>query len=787
MTWQADLHIHSKYSDKPTNWLMKQMGCPESFTEPKDIYKIAKKRGMKSVTITDLNEIKGCLEISKYPDTFISVEISTKFPEDERTIHILAYDISESQFEEIQKVRKNIYELNSYLKKERIFHAVAHSLHSVDDKLTKNHVEKLLLMFKVFELNGCRIFEINNSILELSQKLTPEIINQLEQKHKIKPVDKAWEKFFIAGSDDHTGMMIAQKYTLNEQAKNQKEFLEKVFLKGKAQIEGKDYTPKGMAYNVYSIAYQFYSGKFNIEKYINKDATLKIIDKLLSGKERSDDIISKIVLKVRDQKIKIDIKDKIKTNSIKRILYKTILSKYEHIADDATPENSPGKWFEIANSVTNASVNHMMDYILSTIKQGNFFDIFRTLGSVGSMYFMIAPYFIAYSIAQRDKDFTKQFVKEGKSSKRAKIAHFTDTYYDINGVAKTMQQNLKIAKELGKNLTIITCENTKSSKYKNLQGEVVFDPIGQHQIPEYPELRFNYPPLLEVLQYCYENDFTHFHSATPGTVGLAALAIAKILKKPIYGTYHTAFPQFILNLTGDPTMEEVGWRYMIWYYSQMDIVYVPSEAIKKELIAKGLNKEKIKIYPRGVDIDFFKPQKQKTTLNKTLLYVGRVSKEKNLHLLLSVFKKLSEQYPDLKLKIAGDGPYREEMEEALNGFNAEFVGYTQGQNLVDIYSNADLFVFPSTTDTFGNVVLEAQACGTPVVVTDEGGPVENIISNETGVVVKGGDENALYNAVKKLLDGNKLDKMSRNCRKYMESRSFKKAFLKTWHLYETDV
>jgi glycosyltransferase involved in cell wall biosynthesis len=243
----------------------------------------------------------------------------------------------------------------------------------------------------------------------------------------------------------------------------------------------------------------------------------------------------------------------------------------------------------------------------------------------------------------------------------------------------------------------------------------------------------------------------------------------------------------MLQLTGDSGMEELAWTYMNWYYNQMNIVYVPSNAMGRELAEKGISKEKIKLYPRGVDIQRFRPMPKEKSNTKRFIYVGRVSKEKNLHLLASAFKKLSTKYHDVVLQIVGDGPYKEEMQEILKGYKAEFTGYRQGDDLVKLYSDADLFVFPSTTDTFGNVVLEAQACGTPVIVTDLGGPMENIVPNETGIIVKGDDENALYNGMKKLLDDDRFDQMSQKGREYMDNRSFENAFLKTWHLYETSV
>jgi len=788
MSWKVDLHVHSKYSNKPTNWLLQKFGCSECFTEPEDIYKIAKQRGMTAFTITDHNQITGCYEILKYPNTFISCEVTAQFPEDLCKVHILTYKISESQYNEMMLLRNNIYEFKEYLLKENISHSVAHALYSVNDKLSREHVEKLILMFNTFEMNGCRSLKLNDSLKYILNNLNPEIIDKLANKHNIQPLEHAWKKNYTGGSDDHTGIKIASKYTLVNQAADIDEMLIKITSTGEATPEGFDSSPSGLAYNLYSIGYQFYANRFNIEKFISKDSTIKIIDKLLLNKEREEDLLSKIVYKIRNKKIKKDLESHTITNSIKKILDRIIIKEHPDILNGITIENMSSKWFKITNSTINVGISHLMDYLLNTAKKGNVFDIFHTLGSVGSLYFLISPYFISYSIFQRDKSFTNELVRDFTGSdKKIKIAHFTDTFYDINGVAKTLQQTQKIADKLGKDLTIITCWDTNEQEYYNISGEKVFEPVGQYEVPEYPELKFNYPPFLEMLEYCYENDFTHIHCATPGPVGLTALSIAKILKLPLYGTYHTAFPQFLSHMTEDGTIEEIAWRYMIWFYSQMNIIYAPSLSMKNELSEKGIDDNKIMLYPRGIDIERFSPISKPKSEGFNLLYVGRISKEKNLHILSNVFCRLSKELINIKLTVVGDGPYKDEMQKLLSAANADFMGYKEGNDLVKLYSEADIFVFPSTTDTFGNVVLEAQACGTPVIVTDSGGPMENIIPDKTGIIIASDSENALYNGIKSLLDKQKLESMRVNARNYMENRSFENAFLRTWELYENPV
>jgi glycosyltransferase involved in cell wall biosynthesis len=124
------------------------------------------------------------------------------------------------------------------------------------------------------------------------------------------------------------------------------------------------------------------------------------------------------------------------------------------------------------------------------------------------------------------------------------------------------------------------------------------------------------------------------------------------------------------------------------------------------------------------------------------------------------------------------------MKKEMQAFPCIFTGYLKGETLSTAYASSDLFVFPSTTDTFGNVVLEAQASGLPVIVTDQGGPSENVLADQTGIVVKGGDSAELLEAMRFLIrHPDRRQKMGRAARAYMEQRSFDAAFLKTWEMY----
>jgi glycosyltransferase involved in cell wall biosynthesis len=802
---RIDFHVHSMFSKRPSAWFLKKIGCPESFTEPLQIYRIAKKRDMTHVTIADHNCIEGALAIAHLPNTFISEEITTYFPEDRCKVHVLAFNINETQHNEIQKLRPNIFDLVAYLQQEAIPHALAHALYKVNDRLTPEHVEKLILLFKVFELNGARNDEMNNCLEDIFAQLTPEYIEFLANKHNLEPADSdPWRKAFIGGSDDHSSLNIARTYTEIDSADSLEDALAAID-RSDTQVMRRPADPQTLAHNLYGIAYQFYCSKFDLDNYVNKDDLMTFLDlSLRSGAVAEDSrFMSRLSFLWHHRRRK----------KAKSVMPESLMDMLRHESNRMLADNPQLKqmaqnksldyyslehnWFDFVNQASSRVLYHFANPLLEHLSGANVFDIFQTIGSAGGLYTFLAPYFIGFSLFSRDRRFAHEIRNHFKQSTyenyrpvdKVNVAHFTDTFYEVNGVALSLQQQVKSALRHNKDLTVITCRNDVSSTQPGVKN---FKPIGVYELPEYPEQKLFYPPLLEILDYCYRHRFNRLHSATPGPIGLAALAVARILKLPIYGTYHTSLPQYAEILTGDHIIEDLVWKFTLWYYDQMDLIYVPSSSTGDELIEKGIASSKIRLFPRGIDIERFHPSKRNGYLKSkhqiqdvtTLLYVGRVSKEKNLHLLTDVFKELCKTNQNIHLIVVGDGPYLEEMKGLMQDLPCTFTGYLKGEELAAVYASSDIFVFPSTTDTFGNVVLEAQASGLPVIVTDQGGPHENMILGETGLVAQGNDHTGLQIAVQILLNDTKLmRKMGKAARRYMEERSFEAAFTQTWEMY----
>src|SRR5256712_9821142 len=227
---------------------------------------------------------------------------------------------------------------------------------------------------------------------------------------------------------------------------------------------------------------------------------------------------------------------------------------------------------------------------------------------------------------------------------------------------------------------------------------------------------------------------------------------------------------------------------MHWFYGQLDTVYVNSEEYRQSWIKHGLNPERLKILPRGLDTELFHPARREPAFFEKfgacngevrLLYVGRISREKDLDLLAAAYRRLRDERLPVQLFVVGHGPYSEAFAKSLP--EAFFTGYLTGNELATAYASADIFVFPSTTDTFGNVILEAQACGVPVVVSDSGGPKELVEDKANGLITKSRDLEDLTSAVRTLVTDPALrERMGISARKSVTDLSCPSPFRKFW-------
>lgn len=237
----------------------------------------------------------------------------------------------------------------------------------------------------------------------------------------------------------------------------------------------------------------------------------------------------------------------------------------------------------------------------------------------------------------------------------------------------------------------------------------------------------------EVLRF--QPDLLHINS--PCSLGYAAIRLGAKHGIPAVATYHTHFPSYAryYNL---PLLEKLGWQYLRNLYNACKRVYVPSAPILDELAANGIRN--LELLPHGVDTDIFSPSWKDETWKQrigaagkeVLLFAGRLVWEKDLRVLADAWDIIRAERPDTVLVFAGEGPARDELRNLVP--RAIFLGHQEGKDLSTAFASSDLFVFPSTTETFGNVVLEAMASGLPTVGARKGGVAGVIADGRTGIL-----------------------------------------------------
>lgn len=800
---RVDLHVHSKYSTRPSQWVLQKLNCPESFTDPKTIYARAKAKGMDLVTVSDHNSIDGALEIAHLQNVFISEEITTYFPADRCKLHVLALNINEAQHRDIQHLRENVFDLVDYLSENGILHVLAHPLYDMNHLLSWDHIEQLLLLFSHIELNGAREQAQNECLQRIVADLDAARMWDMAERQGVRPRSaKPWLKHLVGGSDDHSSLNIARMHTQVFGAADWSSFFTGL-TDGHCCPVGTPASPRTMAHNLYGIAYQFYRSKFQVGELVSRETLMQFSDSILTGHPpREEGFRDRIPSLLSLRKLLHRFSGKHDTSVLDMVLdeAKQVMESrpdlLRRVWEQPGARELENDWFEVVNRMAGRMSAHFSDTVLESVAGAKLFNIFQTLGSAGTIYSLLAPYFLAYTFFSRDRQFSEECLRrfsgrqsQDRSEDQCRLAVFTDTFTEMNGVALTLQQQLSVARAKLIPFHILTCGQSNPP-----QGVTDFASQGSFSLPEYPEQELHYPPFLEMLDHCYQQRFSHILASTPGPLGLAALGIARILKLPVYATYHTAVPQYVLERTGDRDMEELIWKGMIWYYNQMNTVFVPSRTIANELIDRGLAPDKVEISPCGIDTATFCPQKRNgfwkdyfadTEETVKLLYVGRISREKNLDILVQAYTHSLCNLSHVQLIIVGDGPSLPWLKQQLAGHRAIFTGPLEGEALAQAYASSDLFIFPSTTDTFGNVVLEAQASGLPVIVTDRGGPQENMLHGETGYVVPANDPQALAETVRELVDDReKLERMKRQARSYCRHRTFESAFLDHWEMYK---
>ncbi len=793
---KCDLHIHSRFSARSEEWLFRRLDFPDSYSDPRQLHRQLIEGGMDFVTITDHDSIDGCLAIRDLPNTFISEQVTTYFPQDPCKVHILVWGITEQHHADIAVIRDNIFSLQRYLQGANIAHAVAHPLYSINGRLEATHLERLILLFKHFEgVNGLRDALLSELAQQLFASLTPQKIEQFATRHNLAPThEQPWRKILVGGSDDHGGKFVASAYTEAPRAKSVEELLDHIRA-GKCDARGHGGTPLALSHGFYNTLGCFIQDRFH-EK-LGPSATLveQMFSRFMEGRDPTEFTLAEKVSFIAQGVLSGKIFELAKPANMS--LWKELsgyFSKPEIKAKMAAELDSIAeperRTFMMANMVAEQLAFRFFQKFVQQLTGGNMLESMQALSAIAPILVVLAPYIYGFHSQAPSRKWLRGIFRDltGKipdALQNTKRAWFTDTLEDVNGVATTIRKMTAAGAAAGKELVVVTSRNELTIDDIPLKN---FKPIGEFELPEYELQKLSFPPILQMLDYIQRERFTEIIISTPGPVGLTALLAAKMLNLQTSGIYHTDFPQYVRILTEDSFLESVTWRYMHWFYGQLDTVFVNSEEYRQSWIKRGFEPEKLKILPRGLDTDLFHPTRRDpaffekfgaTNGQVRLLYVGRVSREKDLDLLADAYRRLRNEGLSIQLFIVGHGPYSEALHDALP--EAFFTGYLTGKDLAAAYASADIFVFPSTTDTFGNVIIEAQASGVPVVVSDSGGPKELVENNQTGVITKSHDVDDLTRAIRELvLDSNRRESMGNHARDSVINRTWPTAFRKFW-------
>tara|TARA_Y100001968_G_scaffold321852_1_gene356963 strand:+ start:3045 stop:4181 length:1137 start_codon:yes stop_codon:yes gene_type:complete len=369
-----------------------------------------------------------------------------------------------------------------------------------------------------------------------------------------------------------------------------------------------------------------------------------------------------------------------------------------------------------------------------------------------------------------------------------KIAFFTETFLPkVDGIVTRLTKTIEYLIKNGDEV-IVFCPEGCPTEYKG--AKIVG--VAAMPLPLYPELKLGLPgPSVADALEEFKPDLIHV--VNPAVLGLGGIWLAKTNNIPLVASYHTHLPKYLEHY-GMGMLEPLLWELLKAAHNQALLNLCTSTAMVKELESKGIRRTAL--WQRGVDTESFKPEFRNQEMRQKLLgkykdtdslliYVGRLSAEKQIERIKPVLEKI----PDACLALVGDGPHRGQLEKIFENTKTNFIGYLAGEKLASAYASGDIFLFPSSTETLGLVLLEAMAAGCPVIGANKGG-IPDIINDEINGCLYDPDqedqgEQSLIDATKKiLLDKEKKEQMRKAARKEAEKWDWNQATLQLKNFYD---
>ncbi|GMK39827.1 glycosyl transferase [Paenibacillus sp. CCS19] len=340
-----------------------------------------------------------------------------------------------------------------------------------------------------------------------------------------------------------------------------------------------------------------------------------------------------------------------------------------------------------------------------------------------------------------------------------RLAIFTDTYEpEVNGVARTLGRWTDFLRRQGIEVMVFAPDPAMDNT--SLHNSIQVQRFTSFPFFLYPECRLAVPNPVPVRRALQLFQPTLIHVATPFNMGLFGIHYAKKYRIPLVASYHTHFDRYLpyYNLQW---MAKLLWRYLEWFHHECRMIFVPSPSTKAQLVGRGWRGDRLDVWPRGIKTDQFYPGVNRAELSASygitseqfvVLYVGRLSPEKDVGIAIDAFDKFRQSHPEAVMLIAGDGPSAGELEARCTReqLPVRFLGFQSLPALRELYAAADVFLFPSATETFGNVVLEAMACETAVIGARAGGVADTLTHGVNGLLCDPGSADAFADALERL-------------------------------------
>jgi hypothetical protein len=676
---KVDFHLHSYASNVTDYYAANALSLPESYSDPKKLYALLKERGMSIVTLTDHNSIDGVRELldAGHNDVFISAEMTTTFPDDGCNIHVTVANMTESQFAEIHRLRRNIYEMIAYVDEQiaaeratgnHLAYFMTHPLMSTQNRaygregaLSIEHIEKALLLCSAFEIrNGSRTKALNGVTLAMLQALDRPTIERLAEKHGLAPKGETpWLKAIVGGSDDHSGINPGRTWTEFPYASQlTANAVTEAIRRRETSPGGKHGGPITLAHSILKL---FYDGSTRSKgpghKAVRIGGPVHSLLKLAFDSDEQN-LAGRLYLRARVL--------------LQEILPKSLAARspggepFEQVFESevlrllADPAFRAG----LANLDAGAQMDERIFYTIGALLNRIFARYLdnlrggRHLHLIGFIKQAVAlattnslvclPYLVSFLAQSSDSLIVRDVRKTFGLAERPKAVLVTDTFFDINGVAATIKRMIREAERRNLDFTVVTCLDHDEHQDQVRDPEIarfiasgrlkLFAPVARIDFPEYDRLQIRFPPFLDMLRYFQESGFTKMQISTPGIIGLIGLLSAKTLQIETAATYHTSIPEYVENYTRDISLEALAWKYMIAFYHAVDEVLVPSKFIARLLHKRGLRNRKLLILDRWVDVERFHPRNRTPGFWKRFgiereddivkfVYVGRIGVE----------------------------------------------------------------------------------------------------------------------------------------------------------------